>query len=191
VRVNLQAMAITLLGPVFSPAAQPNQPAKHAFESYVAHLEARLARQHANSDTFTAALSPDGRLRTDTERELIRGAIRIERVNGGSWPVDGGLLHHSRAAAFVPGVSPKDMLTLLNDYDHLGQHYSPEVVSSHVLANNGTMVTLAMRLKKQQVITVVLDAEFQIESRLVGSDSGYSFSRQHPHLANRPARYGE
>jgi hypothetical protein len=98
-------------------------------------------------------------------------------VNGGSGQVNGGLLHHWRAVAFVPEATPQDMLALLNDYNNLSRYYSPEVVSSHALANNGTMTTLAMRFKKQQVVTVVLDAEFQVESGLAGSSRGYSFSR--------------
>jgi hypothetical protein len=111
---------------------------------------------------------------TNAERELIAGAVRVEQVNGGSWPVNGGLLHHWRAVAFVRGASPKDMLALLSDYNNLSRYYSPEVVSSHALGNNGTSTTLAMRFKKQRV---VLDAEFQIESGLAGTSRGYSFSR--------------
>ena len=36
---------------------------------------------------------------------------------------------------------------------------------------------LAMRLKEQKVITVVLDVEYRVESRLDGVDRGYSLSR--------------
>jgi hypothetical protein len=154
VRPNPTTTAVFLLGPALSLAARPIQPAEHAFESYIATVETRLARQHS---------SP--------------GAPRVEQVNGGSWQVSGGLMHHWRATAFVSDASPKDMLTLLDDYNNLSRYYSPEVVSSHALANDGTVTTLAMRLRKQRVVTVVLDAEFQIESGLVGSSRGYSFSR--------------
>ncbi len=151
--VSLKTIAIVLLGPALSAAAGPSQAAEHAFDRYIANVESQL------------------------KKEILPGAIRVERVKGGSLQVAGGLLHHWRAAVFIPGATPKDMLDLLSDYDHLVRYYSPEVVSSHVLATDGTMTTLAMRLKKQQVITVVLDAEFQIESGLAGSDRGYSYSR--------------
>lgn len=156
-RPNLPT-AIFLLGPTLAAAARPSRPAEHAFDNYIANLEARLASQ-------------------PVERELLASAVRIEPVNGGSWQVDGGLLHHWRGAAFVPAAGPKDMLALLNDYHHLASYYSPEVVSSHALAADGTTATLAMRLKKHRVVTVVLDAEFQVESGLAGSGRGYSFSR--------------
>jgi hypothetical protein len=69
------------------------------------------------------------------------------------------------------------MLALLSDYDNLSRYYSPEVVSSHALASYGTTTRVAMRLKKHRVVTVVLDAEFEIESGLAGSSRGYSYSR--------------
>jgi len=176
-RLNLPASAIFLLGSTLSPAALVSHPGEHEFESYVGSLEARLARQHSSPDTYLALISLEGALRSDAERKLVAGAIRIEPVNGGSWQVNGGLLHHWRAVEFVPDASLKDMLALLQGHNDLSRYYSPEVVSSRALADNGAMTTIAMRLKKERVITVVLDAEFQVESGLAGSGRGYSFSR--------------
>ena len=68
------------------------------------------------------------------------------------------------------------MLRLLRDYDHFSELYAPQIVSSRALKDDGAKATLAMRLKEQKVITVVLDAEYQVESSL-GVDRGYSFSR--------------
>ena len=191
-RLTLPATAIFLLGPRLFPAVLPSQPAERAFESYVANTEGRLARQHANPDRYTAVLSRPGPIRRDAERQILRGDVLIEPVHGGSWPVDGGLLQHSRAAAFVPGASPQDMLALLRDYNQLALYYSPEVVSSHVLANDGAVATVAMRLKKQQFITVVLDGEFQVDSKLAGGSRGYSFSRStHIWQIERPGTASE
>jgi hypothetical protein len=197
VRLTLPATAIFLFGPRLFPAAFPSQPAERAFESYIADLEGRLARQHADPEHYTAVLSRQGPMRTDAERQLLAGDVlvghgNVERVNVGSWPVDGGLLHHSRAAAFVPGGSAQDMLALLRDYNHLALYYSPEVVSSRVLANEGSVATVVMRLKKQQVITVVVDGEFQVDSGLAGGGRGYSFSRStHIWQIDRPGTASE
>jgi hypothetical protein len=94
---------------------------------------------------------------------LLAGSVRVEPVNGGSWPVSGGILHHWRAAALVPEASSQDMLALLRDYDHLARYYAPEVVFSRALTDGGERATLAMRIQKQLAITVVLDAEFEIQ----------------------------
>ena len=190
-RLTLPATAIFLLGPRLFPAALPSQPAEHAFESYIANMEGRLARQRANPDHNTAVLSHQGPP-TAAERQILAGDVLIERVNIGTWPVDGGLLHHSRAAAFVPRASPQDMLALLQDYNHLALYYAPEVVSSRVLGKDGAVATVAMRLKKQQVITVVLDGEFQVDSGLAGGTRGYSFSRStHIWQIDRPGTASE
>ena len=53
--------------------------------------------------------------------------MRVEPVNGGTHEVSGGLLHHWRGTAFVPGGKAKDMLALLRDYNHLATYYAPEL----------------------------------------------------------------
>jgi hypothetical protein len=159
------AVAILLIGPALSPAAHLTQPAADAFGSYVINLEARLARARVATDP-----------RTDRASELLAGPVRIEPVNGGSWEVGGGLLHHWRAAALVPGAGLNDVLALLRDYSHLPRYYAPEVVSAQALTEGGRKA-VAMRFKKRQIITIVLDAEFETESGLAGSSRGYSFSR--------------
>lgn len=156
---TLRTLAALLITPVLAPAAHLSPPAVNAFESYIANVEARLATQRS---------SPAPELKSD---------LGIEPVNGGSWEVNGGLLHHWRSAALVPDASAKEILALLRDYNHLSRYYSPEVVSSRTLAHNGERATLAMRFKKRQVITVVLDAEFDAESGLDGNNRGYSISR--------------
>jgi hypothetical protein len=89
-----------------------------------------------------------------------------------------GSLHHWRAAAFVPGATPRAMLGLARDYNHLAGYYAPEVLSSRALTDHGEAADLAIRLKKQQrMLTVPLDAVYKIETRLAGKDQGYSSSR--------------
>lgn len=176
-RLTLRAAAIVLITPAVSPAAHLSRPAEDAFESYITNLEASFARQSPSADSQVAVSLQEIPMRTDSERELLAGAVRIEPMNGGSWGVNGGLLHHWRAAALVPGASPKDLSSLLRDYKHLSRYYAPEVVSSHALADRGERATIAMRFKRRQVITIVLDAEFETESGLAGDSRGYSFSR--------------
>ena len=165
-------------------AARLSQPAEQAFETYITNLETRLARQHAGPDTHVAMLDRHGEARTVEERELLAGAVRVEPVNGGTWQVTGGLLHHWRAATLVTGTvnsgdrpSAKDMLALLRDHDHLGRYYAPDVVRSRALTDDGERATVAIRFKKQRIITVVLDGEFETHSALIESVRGYAFSR--------------
>ena len=140
-------------------AARLTPSADIEFARYIAGVETRLASQHANRETYFAT-----------------GATRIEPVNGGTRTLNGALLHHWRATALVPSATPKQMLALLRDYDHFSRYYAPEVISSHALSDDGETATIAIRLKEQKVITVVLDTEYKVESALI-DDRGYSLSR--------------
>ena len=132
---NFRAAAIAILVPALAPAARLTPKAKAEFETYAKGVEARLQMQHAGSGTCVAkaTVGADGTL--------------VEPVHGGTWEVDGALLHHWRATALVPGAGPKDMLALLRDYNHLARYYSPDVVSSRAVSENGGRATVEMRFK--------------------------------------------
>jgi hypothetical protein len=108
---------------------------------------------------------------------LRSGSTAIEPVGGGVREVPGGLLHHWRGSAFVPGARSQDMKALLQDYNHLSYYYSPEVESSRVLGERGGMTTVSMRLKKQQIVTIVLDTEYNVQTHATDAMRGYSVSR--------------
>jgi len=143
-------------------AARLSPSAERAYESYVANVEARLARQHARSETYVTVLNPAG---------------GVEPINGGTWQVPGALLHHWRGTAFVPDSTPAQMLAVLRDCSHFPRHYAPQVVSARALTDDGQSATLAVRFKAQRVVTVVIDGEYKVESGLSGKDRGYSVSR--------------
>src|SRR4051812_25475041 len=82
-------------------AARLSPAAEQAFDRYVANVEARLARQHAQPETYLAVLSADAHQRN---RLLSSGELHLEPVNGGTWHVGGVLLHHWRGAALVPNA---------------------------------------------------------------------------------------
>ena len=144
-------------------AASLSPSAERAYDIYVANLEARLARQPAPPNRF--------------ERLLASGDMQVEPVNGGTWQVPGALLHHWRGTAFVPNATLAEMLAVLRDFSHFPRHYTPEVVSVRALTDDGETATLAVRFREQRVVTVVLDGEYKVESRLSGYDRGYSVSR--------------
>ena len=101
----------------------------------------------------------------------------MEPVNGGTRSVPGGLLHHWRGAAFVPGGRAADMLHLLRDYNRLSTYYAPEVESSRLVAERGGVATVAMRFKKQLIVPIVLDTQYDVHMGTTGEAAGYSVSR--------------
>jgi hypothetical protein len=180
-RMANKIVAAVLLMSSLCCGAQLTQAANVAFGQYVANLEARLARQHADADTHLAMLSVDPSgdpsRRNALERQLMSGEIRVEPVTGAARELPGALLHHWRGAVFVPNATPGQMLALLRDHNHVYGHYAPRVIASRALKDDGETAILAMRLQQQTVRTIVLDAEYTFESRLAGTDRGYSLSR--------------
>ncbi|HEV2688509.1 MAG TPA: hypothetical protein VGV35_08135 [Bryobacteraceae bacterium] len=174
--MKMRTAATFFVAALHCPAARLSPPAERAFTTYITNLEERLAGQHAGRDLYLAVLNGDAATRSDRERQLLSGGVRIEPVNGGTWEVSGGLMHHWRAATFVPGADAGQMLALLRDPNHLSRYYAPEVVSSHTVTADGKRMSL-IRFKKRKVVTVVLDAEFEGYNELTGDGRGYSFSR--------------
>jgi hypothetical protein len=175
-RLRMRTAAIMLLLVTRCPAAQLTLQAKQAFGNYAAAVEKRLAQQHATAGTYLAVFNLGPSERTDAERQLKSGAMRVEPVNGGIREVSSGLLHHWRGTVYVPRGKAQDMLALLRDYNRLARYYAPEVESSHVLSDHGGVATVAIRMKKQKVVTVVLDTEYDVQTGLTGA-TGYGFSR--------------
>jgi hypothetical protein len=170
------AVAIFLL-PALCPGARLTSAAQHAFADYVAAYEARLTKLHARPETYLPSLNLDSRLQAALEDELIAGAVRIEPMDGVPCRLSGALLHHWRGVAFAPDAMPRTMLSLLRDYNHLSSYYAPQVASARVFVQKDNSAMVFMRLKEREVITVVLDAEYAVESGSVGDCCGYSFSR--------------
>src|SRR5215469_10515592 len=154
---------LLLLG--ISPGVAANlTPADAAeFDHYVTRAEAELQTRQASQ--------AEPRLRSSGSNPWI------EPVNGGTHELRRALLHHWHAASLVLKATPSQMLMLLRDYEHLSLHYAPEIASSRVLTGVGDEATIALRLREQRVVTVVLDAEYRVNSRLENQDRGFSFSR--------------
>jgi hypothetical protein len=159
--------ALVILLTVDCWAAHLTPSAEEAYALYVAKVEARVAREHAKPEPYLAV----------GNSETADRNLEVEPVNGGTWPVEGALLHHWRATAFVPNATPKDLLAVLRDFSHFPRHYAPEVVSAQALTDDGETATVAVRFKEQKILTLVLDGQYKVESKLLGNDRGYSASR--------------
>ena len=175
VAMRMAVLVLALAMPSF--AARLGAPANQAFDTYAASVEKRLAQQHASPATYLASLNSGAKSTAELERQLRTGDLHMEPVNGGTRTVSGGLLHHWRGVAFVPGARAADMLELLRDYNRLSAYYAPEVQSSRLVAERGGVATVAMRFEKQVVVPIVLDTQYEVHNGLQGNSAGYSVSR--------------
>ncbi len=150
-----------------APAAGAAPPeALRAFDAYVRITESRM-------NALTR--DPDGFLWADTaaRRETLRrtGVVCQPRNQKGSVQVTRGLIHDWVGAAFLPGASMSAVLRLLQDYDNHRNLYRPEIVNSRIVERSGNDFKVRLRMFKRKVISVVLDADYDVHYRpLAGND---------------------
>ena len=121
-----------------------------AFDSYLLQAESSLA---AATKPFQQA------------SEKIPTIKSLTGVNGKKLP--GGLLHDWVGTQLIPNTTPKQVVNLLLDYNHHADTM-PEVVSGRVISQKGSVTHGALRLRKTNVLTVVLNTEYEVETKQSG-----------------------
>lgn len=130
------------------------------FDAYVRDAEAEMER----------TLEGDRFLWSDCNAErakaVIRGQVVAEFWTGNSpIKVPNGLIHDWIGAEFIPAMAVGDVLSLIQDYDNHTNVYKPEVVASKLMKRQGNNFQIYLRLRKQKIITVILDTDHSAEYR--------------------------
>jgi hypothetical protein len=163
---------LLLLDAPRSLMAEPTPAATAVFNAYSRQVEARLVQQHRVGSAFLASAGPDA------ERRVRSGAVIIERLSPAAGDdLSGALLHHWRGTAFAPGAKAADFERLMRDFRSYPQHFAPQVVQARVIAASGDNVQAFMRVRQHHVITVVMDATYDITFGQRDAQHGYSLSR--------------
>jgi len=131
-----------------------------AFETYRKAAEAQLdGRPH-----FRSGPSP--------------GHVEIVPANNkGSIDVQDGMIHDWIAATVVPGVTVDKTLALLQNYADYKNVYRPDVSDSKLLQRQGDLWHIYLRMVEKKVVTVVLNVEFDVQYRDLGSNRWSLLSR--------------
>ncbi len=158
--------------------ADPPAAAVLVFNGYSRAVEARLAHQHQGRVGFLAPTAGD---RNAAEGELRRGEVMIERVRepgGKEANAAGGLLHHWRGTAFVPGATAADFDGLMRNFNAYPQTFSPQVQDAR-MASGGSAdrMQVWMRVRQHHVITVVMDTDYDVQFGRLDVQHGFSISR--------------
>jgi hypothetical protein len=175
VRIPALLTALFLLAAPRCAAADPSPAAVTGFNTYIAQLESRLARQHNSEDGFLAPF--------DAAR-VRGGEVIVERLTPASGATfSGALLYHWRGTAFAPGATAGDLERLLRDYSRYPQVYAPQVMKARVMAQDGNHFQTVLRVSQKHVITAVLDTTYDVQfySAAAADDAslgrrGYSIS---------------
>lgn len=167
--------------PSSAAAAGLKPEAARAYARYVQLTEERMKQELAPGGIF---LLVDGL--PEAQRDAIRA--RLQRGEVVSWRLrtkdpsgdsrtPGALIHHWVGTIFIPGVSLRQVLAVLQDYDHHDLYYQPEVVRSKTIEHAGDDYKIYYRWVRKKVITVVLDTDYDVHYHAI--DAKHEFSDSH------------
>jgi hypothetical protein len=181
--IRSMATVLPLFGMVaalsMAQTTEPRAETIAAFDRYVRQAEQKMEDDLRAGGPF---LLPDqwSRERRDSAyQQLQHGEMIVERLdrNRAEARVQHGLIHHWAGIVLIPRATLDQALTLIQDYDHHQEIYSPEVVRSRLIGRQGDDFQIFLRLKKHRVLTVVLDTEYDVQ--FVRLDSHRAYSRSH------------
>jgi hypothetical protein len=137
-----------------------------AFDRYVQLTE---ARNDAELQRGSGLLWIDQLAEADRSAayaEMKRGEVKMQKLgtreNGATIECPGGMIHHWVGAVFIPGVNLRDVLAVLQDYDHHAEYYAPDVERSKLESRDGDHLRAFLRFRRHKLITVVLDTEHDV-----------------------------
>jgi hypothetical protein len=142
------------------PRAKLTEATLKAFDEYVRGREAAFER-HASQGPFLWAEQKAERLR----QLQLSGSIVEPLTGDGTAEAGDGLIHDWMGAVFLPGANLERTLAFVQNYDDHKNAYAPEVVDSKMVRRTGDFFKVHLRLRKQKVITVVLNTDYDVTYR--------------------------
>jgi hypothetical protein len=161
-----------LTAAVLSPATSA------AFERYARLTEQRMNAEVARTTGFLwIDTLPEAR-RTEVLRGLQQGGVIIERLQtrdaSKEIAVPDGLIHHWVGTVFVPRVTVKGAVAMMQDYDRHSKYFAPAVARSRLLEHDGDRFRVALRFYVKKIISVTMDTENEAEFFHPSADRAHS-----------------
>jgi len=152
----------------------PSAETAKAFDDYVAIAEEQIRREESAVESFLM-LPPAAT--AGREAALRRGEVLVEQRGTTAAKVPGGSIHHWVGTVFIPNATVAQVLAVVQDYDHLTRSYAPEVMASRLISHEGDDFHISLRMREQKVVTVVMDAEYQVHYGRLDAVHQFSVSR--------------
>jgi hypothetical protein len=166
--------------PSLAAATDLRPEAAQGFDRYIRLTEKRMTAEVTPGGMFLWVDSLPAPSRSETIARLKRGEVVSEKMRtpdpSGNSATPGALIHHWVGTVFIPGASQRQVLALVQDYDHHTDYYKPEVVKSKTIEHAGNDFKIYLRLKKKKVVTVVLDTEYAVHYHTLDATRVFSES---------------
>lgn len=110
-------------------------------------------------------------------QQLLKGMVIARPAKGdGLIPLKGGLVQDWMGAIFIPRVNLKQVLAVVQDYNHHSVFYKPDIAEAKIESHEGNDFLVYMRIVKAKLmLSDVLDTEHDIH--FVSVDSKRTYSR--------------
>jgi hypothetical protein len=160
-------------------AVELKKETRAAFDSYIDASEERMQTELQRGPfLFVDALPTEGR--NEAYAQLHAGEILVHQVNtpveGHPIVVPGGLIHDWIGVIFIPHVSLAQALAVAQDYDDYQNIYKPDDRRSRLLQRNGDNFKVFLQFYKKSLVTVVINADFDIRYERLRTDRVVSYS---------------
>ena len=179
------ARAVLLSGILICLAAQRVEAAElkketaAAFEHYVGASEKRIKSELHNGSFLFIDELPETR-RVEAYSQLHEGRVLVKQMNtkeeGHPIEVPHGLIHDWVGVLFIPNASLSQTLAVVQDYDNHRNIYKPEVRDSKLVQHSGDNFKVFLQLYKKSLVTVVINANFDINYERFGTNRAVSRS---------------
>ena len=154
--------------------AELNQQAIKAWDAYLQSAQAQMKERLQGGKPFLWAQEEQCRMASLREgRVVVEPATPTGRVE-----VNGAIIHHWIGAVFVPGITADRVAEILDEYDRYHEFYKPTVVSSKLIASEGSKRVFSMRWEKRSVVVHhAIDADYDAWYWPSGPDRWWSIAR--------------
>lgn len=147
-------------------AAELQQKTVEAFGRYVRATEARMSQELQEGAAFLWVDRLPGPRRRSLYADLRRGEIAYEdlqtHVQGKPIEVPEGMIHHWVGLVFIPQTTLPQAIAVIQDYDNHHNIYKPDIRRSKLLQRDGNDFKVYLQFYKEAIVTVVLNAEFDV-----------------------------
>ncbi|HEV7967437.1 MAG TPA: hypothetical protein VGP19_07700 [Candidatus Acidoferrales bacterium] len=179
---KLVVVFLILPGLVGTPvrAAELKPETVAAFERYIRATEAQMGANMGLDQFLGIDRLPDSQRRQAYD-QLRQGEVYIEELHTEEdhhpIHVPNGLIHHWTGTIFIPKATISETLAVLNDYDHEPDIYKPEIRRAKLIEQNGNQSKIYLQFYSKSIITVVLNAYFDVVETQIGRSQVQSASR--------------
>lgn len=160
-KASIQRIFIFLLLSGQAPAGVKLTPAAAgAFNRYTELTEARMRRQLNANNFLWIDGKPEEKAKVRKGAKLV--SARVTQDDGKDIDTPDSVIQDWLGDIFLPGATIAQVRGVMQDYASYQRMFAPEVTASKLLSRDGDRFQVFLRLMKRQIVTVVLNTDYDI-----------------------------